>query len=128
MDMLTPAGIAGISLHLFGLPLLLLGGALVAGAVAAWVCTARAAAGRARLGSSWKPSLLGGLLVATGLLGAKLMATQAGLGSMNGLLDWMLFIGPAVLAGLGVFLTVWPVLALLRPSPGGMPDARQAPG
>lgn len=118
MDMLTPAGIVGISMALFGLPLLAAGGAVVLLGLLAWIGVARAAEGKARLCAARVPALVTGLVVGLGMLAAELVATQSGLGSLNGVLDWAVFLMPGIGAAVGAALLSWPVFALLRPASG----------
>jgi hypothetical protein len=118
MDMLTPAGVVGISLALFGLPLLAVGGGLALVGLLCWVGVARASDGKARLGAARLPALLVGAAVGLGMLAAELMATQSSLGSLNGALDWGVFLAPGVAAVAGAALVAWPLLALLRPASG----------
>jgi hypothetical protein len=114
MDMLTPAGVVGISLALFGLPLLLAGGAVALLGLLAWIGIARAEGGRARLCAVRLPALAVGAVVALGMAVALLAATQSSLASLNGVLDWVVFLAPVLGAGIGAALVAWPVLALLR--------------
>ncbi|MCS6933061.1 MAG: hypothetical protein NZM27_12730 [Acetobacteraceae bacterium] len=118
MDMLTPAGILGISLALFGLPLIAAGGAVALAGLIAWIGIARAEGGRARLCAARLPAVAIGAVVGVGMAVALLAATQSGLSSLNGVLDWVVFLAPAAGAGVGAALVAWPVLALLRPASG----------
>lgn len=119
MDMLTPAGIVGISLHLFGLPLIGAGAVAVLVGLLAWLGIARAEGGRARLCAARLPALAVGLVVGAGMLAALLGATQSSFTSLNGVIDWVVFLTPAVVAAVGAALLVWPLLALLRRPSGG---------
>lgn len=119
MDMLTPAGIVGISLALFGLPLLVAGGAVALLGLLAWIGVARAEGGRARLCAARLPALLVGALVGLGMAFGLMAATQSTLASLNGLLDWVVFLAPVLGAAIGAALVAWPVFALLRPASGG---------
>lgn len=119
MDMLTPAGIVGISLALFGVPLLVAGGAVALLGLLAWIGIARAEGGRARLCATRLPALLVGALVGLGFAVALMVATQSGPASLNGVLDWAAFLAPVLGAAVGAALVAWPVLALLRRASGG---------
>ncbi len=126
MDMLTPAGIVGISLHLFGLPLIGAGAVAVLVGLLAWLGIARAEGGRARLCAARLPALAVGLVVGAGMLAALLVATQSLLrlpqrrAGLAGVPD----------AGgrrrrLRAALLVWPLLALLRRPSGGARASRR---
>ena len=119
MDMLTPAGIVGISLALFGVPLLAAGGAVALFGLLAWIGVARAAGGRARLCAARLPALAAGAVVGLGFAVALLAATQSAPGSLNGVVDWAVFLAPVLGAAVGAALVAWPVFALLRPASGG---------
>jgi hypothetical protein len=114
MDMLTPAGIVGISLHLFGLPLIGAGAVAVLVGLLAWIGIARAEGARARLCATRLPALVVGLVVGAGMLAALLVATQSSFASLNGMLDWVVFLTPVAGAAIAAALLVWPLLALLR--------------
>jgi hypothetical protein len=118
MDMLTPAGILGISMALFGLPLLAAGGAVVLLGLLAWIGAVRAEQAKARLCASRLPALTVGLVIGLGMAVALLAATQSAFGSLNGALDWAVFLAPVLGAGVGAALLSWPVFALLRPASG----------
>jgi hypothetical protein len=118
MDMLTPAGILGISMALFGLPLLAAGGAVALLGLLAWVGVARSGDGKGRLCASRLPALAVGAVVGLGMAVAVLAATQSTLGSLNGVLDWGVFLAPVLGAAVGAALLSWPVFALLRPASG----------
>jgi phosphate/sulfate permease len=116
MDMLTPAGIVGISLALFGLPLIAAAGALALLGLLAWIGVARAEDGKARLCAARVPSLVVGAVVGLGMAVALMAATQSTLASLNGVLDWAVFLAPVLGAAIGASLVSWPVFALLRPA------------
>ena len=118
MDMLTPASIVGISMALFGIPLLAAGAALALLGLVAWVGVARSGDGAARLCTSRFPALAVGAVVGLGMAVAVLAATQSTLGSLNGVLDWVVFLAPVLGAAVGGALVSWPVFALLRPASG----------
>lgn len=109
--MFTATGMTGISLHLIGWGLIPIFAALLAGVVG-WIILARSGACRARLRAARNPALLAGAGSGAATLAIALYVTHAGFGSLNGTLDFVLFLALGVVTGLGVGLVLWPLLAL----------------
>lgn len=111
--MFTATGMTGISLHLMGWMLIPIFAALLVGG-AAWIALARGGACRARLRAARAPALLAGAVSGVLALAIALYMTHAGLGSLHGVLDFVLFLGLGLGVALGVGLVVWPLLALCK--------------
>lgn len=109
--MFTTTGMTGISLHLIGWVLIPVFATLLAGVVA-WIVLARGGACRARLRAARAPALLAGAVSGVTTLAIALYVTHAGIGSLNGVLDFVLFLALGLGTALGVWLVVWPLLAL----------------